>query len=157
MEKIIYAVVTIIVGTLIGFHLAMNGKLGMEFSRITTDSLRSAAAANLFFWVIGATVAFIYYMILQPGSFSEFFRIAPKPLLLAGVLGASIVFAVTFLIPGKTGGAGNGFIYLVVGQVIIGMLLSHFGLLGSSVDPVSIKKIIGITLLLGGLYFSVLA
>ena len=62
------------------------------------------------------------------------------PLLLtAGVLGASLVFAIAWLIP--KAGAGPVMITLLAGQVIGGLVMSHFGWLGSPVQPITITKI----------------
>jgi len=156
VEKIIYPFLTVIVGMFISLHLAMNGKLGNELKAVAVTPLKAASAANLFFWIIGAVFAIIYFLISKPGSPISLLSAATKPLLISGALGATIVFAVTYLIPGKVGGAGAGFLYLVVGQVLIGMVLSHFGLLGSPVDPITLKKIAGITIIFCGMYLVIL-
>lgn len=138
----------------IGLHLAMNGRLGADMQTVAGSPMRAAAAANFFFWVIGACLAGAYYFIFAPGAIPALFESGTKPLFLAGAMGASIVFAVTFLVPAKTGGAASGFIFLVTGQVLMGILLSHFGWL-SPVDPFTLKKAGGVVLLLAGLFLSV--
>ncbi|MBI3396688.1 MAG: DMT family transporter [Spirochaetia bacterium] len=152
MTKSLYIALTIVVGMFISLHLAMNGRLGGAFKSAAGTDVRAAAAANVFFWLIGALVAVAYYFILQPGSPLDFVSMAPKPLFLAGAMGASLVFAVTFLIPDKVGGAAYGFLFLVTGQVLMGLILSHFGWLGSPVDPVSIKKLAGLGLIALGVF-----
>jgi len=155
MERIVFGLVTVGVGMAIGLHLAMNGRLGADMQTVAGSPMRAAAAANFFFWMIGACLAGAYYFIFQPGSIPALFDAGTKPLFFAGALGASIVFAVTFLVPAKTGGAATGFIFLVTGQVLIGILLSHFGWLGSPVDQITWKKAGGVVLLLAGLFLSV--
>lgn len=156
MEKIIYPFLTIIVGMFISLHLAMNGKLGEELRLIAGTPIKAAGAANFFFWIIGAIFAALYFFLSKPGSPLTLLSASTKPLLISGALGASIVFAVTYLIPGKVGGAGPGFLYLMAGQVLIGVLLSHFGFLGSPVDPVTIKKITGLIIIFTGMYLVVI-
>jgi transporter family-2 protein len=39
---------------------------------------------------------------------------------------------------------------MIAGQVITGLVLSHFGLLGSPVEPISLYKILGALLLVAG-------
>ncbi len=39
---------------------------------------------------------------------------------------------------------------MIAGQVITGMLFSHFGILGSPVDPVSFLKIVGALMVIAG-------
>ncbi|MBE7439808.1 MAG: DMT family transporter [Spirochaetales bacterium] len=155
MERVFFSGLTILTGMLVGLHLAMNGQLGAQFKELAGSDVRAAAAANGFFWITGALVAIVFFLILGSPSPRALLQQGSPVLFLAGALGASIVFAVTYLIPARTGGAGNGFILLVSGQVIIGLLLSHFGWLGSPVDPLSLKKILGLTLLLAGLYFTI--
>ncbi len=157
MERVLFGALTVVTGMMVGFHLAMNGKLGIELRRLAGDDLRAAAAVNAFFWIVGALVALVYFLLLRPGNPRELLVAASKPLLLAGAIGASLIFAATLLIPTRTGGAGPGFVLLVTGQVIMGLVLSHFGLLGSPVDPLTLKKFLGLGLITGGLYLTVAA
>jgi transporter family-2 protein len=39
---------------------------------------------------------------------------------------------------------------MIAGQVITGMVFSHFGILGSPVEPISLTKALGALLLIGG-------
>lgn len=155
MERVFFFLLTILTGMLVGLHLAMNGQLGAQFKELAGSDLRAAAAANGFFWLIGAFVATVFFFLFGAPSPRVLMQQGSPVLMLAGALGASIVFIVTYLIPAHTGGAGNGFLLLVTGQVIIGLLLSHFGWLGSPVDVLSLKKGLGLTLLLAGLYFTI--
>jgi transporter family-2 protein len=41
-------------------------------------------------------------------------------------------------------------ITLLAGQVIGGIIMSHFGWLGSPVQPVSVMKIVGVLIMVGG-------
>lgn len=157
MERALFALLTVFTGMLVGLHLAMNGKLGLELKRVAESDLRAAAAVNVFFWLIGAAAALLYFLLLRPGSPRDLFAVASKPLLLAGAMGASLILAATLLIPVRTGGAGPGFVLLVIGQILMGLLLSHFGWLGSPVDPFTLKKLLGLGLLSGGLYLTVAA
>ena len=69
-------------------------------------------------------------------------------LLTAGVLGACLVFAIAWLIPQV--GAGPVMITLLAGQVVGGLVMSHFGWLGSPVQPVTLTKIAGVAVMIGG-------
>jgi hypothetical protein len=69
-------------------------------------------------------------------------------------LSLGVVFAISFLFPGRVGGAGIGFACLVVGQVLMGLLLSHWGALGSAVDPFSVRKAGGVLLVLAGAWLT---
>ncbi len=63
-------------------------------------------------------------------------------------MGACLVFAIAWLIPRE--GASAVMIMLIAGQVLGGMVLSHFGWLGSPVERVSLTKILGAAVMIGG-------
>jgi transporter family-2 protein len=69
-------------------------------------------------------------------------------LLTAGALGACLVFAIIWLIP--QAGARGVFISLLAGQVLGGMVLSHFGWLGSPVQRISATNVIGALVMIAG-------
>lgn len=65
-----------------------------------------------------------------------------------GILGAFYVGSAAALIP-QLGAAG--FLVLVVaGQILVSIVLDHFGLMGLTQRPVSLPRIVGIVLILGG-------
>jgi transporter family-2 protein len=69
-------------------------------------------------------------------------------LLVAGALGASLVFAIAWLLPQV--GAGPVMITLLAGQVMGGLLLSHYGWLGSPVQPITLTKVAGVLVMIVG-------
>jgi transporter family-2 protein len=126
--KVYLYVFTIFLGIVLAVHLAMNGKVG--------SVLNNARVANALFWCIGALGA------LQPLKHVH-------PLLLtAGILGASLVFAIAWLIPQV--GAGTVMITLLAGQVMGGLIMSHFGWLGSPVQPITLTRALGVLVMIGG-------
>jgi transporter family-2 protein len=48
-------------------------------------------------------------------------------------------------------GAAPFFVLLLTGQVISAMVLSHFGWLGSPVQPVTMTHMLGAVLMIGGI------
>ncbi|RPI09385.1 MAG: hypothetical protein EHM65_09200, partial [Acidobacteriales bacterium] len=69
-------------------------------------------------------------------------------LLTAGALGACLVFAIAWLIPQV--GAGSVMIMLLAGQIIGGLVMSHFGLLGSPVQPITVMRLAGTLVMIAG-------
>jgi bacterial/archaeal transporter family-2 protein len=47
-------------------------------------------------------------------------------------------------------GAGPVMITLLAGQILGGLLMSHFGWLGSPVQPITMMKLLGVLVMLGG-------
>jgi transporter family-2 protein len=118
----------------------MNGKVG--------SVLQNPRVGNALFWCIGALGAVLIGLSgWQSGSLTPLKQVHPV-LLSAGVLGACLVFAIAWLIPQV--GAGSVMITLLAGQVIGGLILSHYGWLGSPVQPITLSKIIGVLVMMGG-------
>lgn len=133
-------VLTMFLGVVLAVHLAMNGKVG--------SVLNNARVGNALFWCIGAAGALCIGLTgWQTGALSPLRQVHPA-LLTAGVLGASLVFAIAWLIPQV--GAGPVMITLLAGQVIGGLLMSHYGWLGSPVQPITITKVAGVLVMVVG-------
>jgi len=130
----------VFLGIILAVHLAMNGEVG--------KIMNNPRVANAVFWCIGAVMAVIVgFTGWKAGALGPISEVSPI-LLTAGAIGAMLVFAIAWLVPEV--GAGNVFITLLVGQIIGGLVLSHFGWLGSPVDPINITKLIGVALMIAG-------
>jgi transporter family-2 protein len=118
----------------------MNGRVG--------SVLNNARVANALFWCIGAVGAVLIGLSgWRAGALEPLNQVHPL-LLTAGILGASLVFAIAYLMP--LVGAGPLMITLLAGQVFGGLVLSHFGWLGSPVRPISATNILGVLIMIGG-------
>ena len=71
---------------------------------------------------------------------------------LAGAMGASLVFGIAWIIPQI--GAQQMTVMLLTGQILSAMLLSHFGWLGSPVQPVTLMNVVGALLMIGGVFLA---
>ena len=138
--KLPFFALTLFLGVILAVHLAMNGKVGAEI-----DNPR---VANAVFWCIGAVTAIIIGLTGWKSGALAPLKDINLLLLTAGAMGAMLVFAIAFLIPKV--GAGTLFITLLAGQVITGMVMSHFGWLGSEVEPITLIKALGVVLMIAG-------
>jgi transporter family-2 protein len=132
--------ITIFLGVVLAVHLAMNGKVG--------SALGNPRVANGLFWCIGALTAVIIGATgWRSGALNGVKAVHPA-LFTAGALGACLVFAIAWIIPRV--GAQSVFITLIAGQVLGGMVLSHFGWLGSPTQRLSLVNIFGAAVMFGG-------
>ena len=139
MKIPLYAM-TIFLGVILAVHLAMNGMVGAL--------LKNPRVGNALFWCIGALGALAIGLSgWRTGALDPLKQVHPL-LLTAGVLGACLVFAIAWLIPQV--GAGPVMITLLAGQVMGGLILSHFGWLGSPVEPITLTKLLGVAVMIGG-------
>ena len=131
---------TIFLGIVLAVHLAMNGKVGA--------SLNNPRVANALFWCIGALAAVLIGATGWKSVALDGLKDVHPFLLTAGAFGACLVFAIAWLIPEV--GAGAVMITLIAGQVLGGMIMSHFGWLGSPIKPVSVTNILGAAVMVAG-------
>ncbi len=138
--KIYLIILMLFIGVILTLHLSMNAQVGAI--------IKNPKIGNALFWTIGAFTAILIALTsLETEAFSRLKEV-PAWLLLAGVIGAILVFGIAWTIPQI--GAASAFVLMIAGQVIAGVVLSHFGLLGSPIEKISILKIMGILLLLSG-------
>lgn len=131
---------TMFLGIVLAVHLSMNGRVGAV--------LNNARVGNAVFWSIGALMAIgIGATGWRAGALAPLRDVHPM-LLTAGALGATLVFAIAWLIP--QAGAGPVMITLLAGQILGGLLMSHFGWLGSPVDRITVTKLVGVGLMIAG-------
>ena len=138
--KVQLLIFTMFLGIVLAVHLAMNGKVGA--------AINNPRVGNALFWCIGALGAIAIGLTgWRDGALSPVKDVHPL-LLTAGLFGACLVFAIAWLIPQV--GAAPVMITLIAGQILGGMVMSHFGLLGSPVQPVSVTNLIGALVMVGG-------
>jgi transporter family-2 protein len=131
---------TIALGIVLTVHLAMNGKVGAVLS--------NPRVGNALFWCIGAVMAVVIGLSgWQSGALNGLKGMNPL-LLTAGALGACLVFAIAWLIPQI--GAGPMTLYLLAGQITGALVLSHFGWLGSPVQPITMMSALGALVMFAG-------
>ena len=130
----------IFLGAVLTVHLAMNGKVGA--------AIGNPRVGNMVFWCIGAIGATIIGLSgWQAGALSGIRQVHPL-LLTAGLMGASLVFGIAWLFPRV--GAANATLALLFGQIVSGLIVSHYGWLGSPTQPISMRSVLGTLVMLAG-------
>jgi transporter family-2 protein len=127
-------------GIVLAVHLAMNGEVG--------NIVKNPRMGNALFWCIGAVTAVIIGFTGWDPAFRDRLKGVHPVLLIAGAMGACLVFAIAWLLPQV--GARAMFITLIAGQVFGGMILSHYGLLGSPIQRVSLMNALGAAVMVVG-------
>jgi transporter family-2 protein len=139
MRLQLYAL-TLFLGVVLAVHLGMNGAVGA--------ALNNPRVGNALFWIIGAVAAAIIGATgWQAGALGGLRQVSPI-LLSAGAIGACLVFGIAWLIPQI--GASSVMFGLIAGQILGGMIMSHYGWLGSPVQPVSLVNIAGAVVMVAG-------
>lgn len=133
-------ILAVVLGAAISIYMPMNGAIAKYAG--------SPIVANVLFYFVGLLTSLILLGIF--GDFRAIFKLKNLPpfLLITGVMSALMVLGTIFLLPKL--GAGKLFLLQIVGQIIMAMIVSHFGLLESPHDPITVQKIIGAAFLVIG-------
>lgn len=138
--KMTYISLALFAGAILPVQSAINAQLGVV--------LNNPLLATFISFVIGSLFLAILLALLPSGSFA--FNVAGLPwyLLLGGVLGGTYIFLTILTLP-KIGVAtlvGAA----IVGQLLLSVLIDHFGLLGVVQRSINVTRVVGILLLFTG-------
>lgn len=145
MQTGIHILIALMIGVIAAIYLPMNSSVSRH--------LGSPLTANITFYSVALVTSILLF--LMYGEFATIANLGNVPpwLYLTGFISAFIVLAITFLIPKI--GARQLVVLSVAGQMIMAMLISHFGVLESPQDPITVKKVAGAALLVAGVAVSV--
>ncbi|QBF32831.1 DMT family transporter [Thalassococcus sp. S3] len=141
-----YALVMLLAGIGIPILAALNAALGVRIGS-------PAAAAAVLFSVAFATTA-CAVLLTGPHALTKI-TLAPRYLLLAGVLIAFYVLSITYIAPHF--GVGNAVFFVLIGQLISAAAIDHFGLFGAQISPISLTRAAGIGIMALGVWVTQLA
>jgi transporter family-2 protein len=99
----------------------------------------------------GAIIALIPLLVY--GSKLAQWRSAPWYTLGAGFFGLIVIAAVSYIIP--RAGVAASITTVVAGQLLVGTILDHYGWLGAAARPVDITRLIGLGVVLAGVWLTV--
>ena len=99
----------------------------------------------------GAVIALIPILIV--GSKMRPWRNVPWYTLGAGFFGLGVIAAISFMIPRI--GVAPALIILLAGQLVMGAVLDHFGWLGLAPRPLDAARVLGLAVVLAGVWLTV--
>ena len=142
MNVLLYAV-AVLVGVLFPLQAGVNSTLGRGVQNPSFGALASGVGT--------AVVLMVYSLVARIGlPAGESLSRAPWWSYAGGLPGAMIVLAATLLAP-KLGSAP--FQALVIGgQLVMSIALDHFGALGFPEHPAGALRLVGLALMLGGVF-----
>lgn len=140
MQTGLYTLLALFIGAIISIYFPMNSAVSRYIG--------SPMTANISFFVVALLTSIFLFAIWGDVKTLNNIKQVPSYLFLTGVISAFIVLGTTFLIPQL--GARKFFILTIAGQIVMAMIVSHFGVLESPKDPLTIKKIVGAVLLFAG-------
>ena len=144
MQTILFALLTFGMGMIMSVYLPMNSSV----SRYSG----SPYVANFTFYLVGLAASIVIFAVFGDLRAAIKLKGVPPVLFLTGVMSNLVVLSTIFLIPRF--GARKVFVFLLAGEVIMAIIVSHFGLLESPKDPITLRKLAGAVLLILGAVIS---
>lgn len=135
---------------LIGFAGGM--AIGLQGPMASVITQRLGSLESVFIIHIGGAVAALIPIIFLGSRLGEW-RSVPWYALVAGALGMIVVMSMGYMIP-RIGAAG-ALITLLAGQLLVGSLLDHFGLLGIQQRSMDLQRLIGFGVVMIGVWLTV--
>lgn len=111
----------------------------------------SPVAAGLILSVVGGLVCAAVLVFTLPGSRINL-TAAPPQFYLGGALMAFYVLSVTIAAPRI--GVGNAVFFVLLGQLVAAAAIDHFGLFGSVVTPITLRRTLGIAVMAIGVFLA---
>jgi transporter family-2 protein len=136
-----YFILALAAGAMMPTQAAINNRLA--------GYVGSPVSAAFVSFLIG-TVGLLVYMLATGTSVRSLFGVtdAPPVAWLGGLLGAFFVTCTVILVPRL--GVAMTFSLIVAGQMLITLVLDHFGFLGIPVKEVSLARMAGVILITAG-------
>jgi transporter family-2 protein len=139
----------LIIGFVFGFappiQTAINSALGQQ--------IHSSVMAALVSFTIGTILLFILTLIfnrsLKMTSHNEFQGKIKPWYFIGGILGVIFVTSNIILMPHL--GAAVTTIVAMLGQMLMGVIIDHFGLLGTTVNKITLRKVAGVIAIMIGI------
>ncbi len=140
MDKLIWVIVAFIAGAVLPIQAGLNNKIA--------KAGESPVHASAISFVVGLLALLCYILISAQDISWKGLKEAPLYAWTGGLLGAFYVTIIVFAFPKI--GPGFTFGLVVAGQLLISMIMEHFQILGAQYQPISLGRVAGLLLIIGG-------
>ena len=130
-----------------GAMLPMQGALNAKLGAVMVHPMQATLVSYL-----GGTIACIIFLLFAQASLPDYKRLVSIDgyLYLGGFLGVVFVSGMLYLMPKI--GVANMLAAAILGQLLMSLIFDHFGLAGITIE-ISTNRVIGVMLLLAGVFF----
>jgi len=140
-------IIIILIGLMGGVAVGIQAPLSSMISQ------RLGVMESVFIIHIGGGIAALIPLLYYGGGKLNQWRTVPWYALCAGIFGLVVIFSMSYMIPRI--GVATALIILLAGQLLIGTILDHFGFLGAAIRPLDITRVVGLAVVLVGVWLSV--
>ncbi|NRG47464.1 DMT family transporter [Bacillus sp. CRN 9] len=130
--RFIAYIFALLAGMALSFEGAIYGELGKNIGKLET---------SFYNFIVGAIILGLLWLFFGKGNLSYVVK-APKWSLLGGVLGVVYLTAIVISIPFV--GVGITMVAVIIGQLIMSMVIEHFGWLGTNKVKMNREKVFAV-------------
>lgn len=142
-NQLLFILLSLLAGAMIPFQSAMNAQLG--------KSLQSPYYSALTVFVVAFIGLAIYILAARYSTPSgSQFAAAPKWSYLGGIFGGTYILLIVICAPKL--GIGNVTVVVLLGQIIAAVFIDQFGLLNAMVHRITWQRLLGVALMIAGVY-----
>lgn len=137
---------------MVGFFIALiSGALMSIQGVFNTQVTRSSSiwVANVFVQLTALLVCLGAWLFADRTSFAMLLKVEPKYMLLGGAIGAFITYTVIKSM--EMLGPARAVMLIVIAQLIVAYVIELLGLFGAEKQPLSMRKVIGMLIAIGGI------
>ena len=138
----IYLGMAFVAGSLLSIQAAVNSQLGKTLGQ---QPLMAAFVSFL----IGTI--FLFVIVMAKGQIGSL-ALMPQQAWwkwTGGLMGAFLVCSSIIVAPKV--GVANMLLFIIIGQLLAGLIIDHYGLLNMPIKPIDVSKIVGILVMIVGL------
>ena len=133
--------------------LAGGAAVGLQSPMASMISQRLGIFESVFIVHLGGAIIALLPLLYYGGGRLSQWRSMPWYTLAAGIFGLMVIGAISYMIPRV--GIAASITTIVAGQLLVGVLLDHFGLLGAAVRPLDLTRVVGLAVVLAGVWLTV--
>ena len=141
-----YLIMAFSAGTGMAMQAAINSQLGKAL-------YNQPIFAALWSFTSGTCILIALSLWFAKGNWLQTVSAIPSQpwwLLIGGLLGSGLVFSSIYLAPKM--GVANMVFFMILGQLLFGLIIDQFGLFNLPVREITLNKIIGLVIMLTGLF-----
>ncbi len=142
MERISF--LTVLIGMLGGIAV------GIQTPIANIIGQKVGSAASSFVVHISGLVFSVIVLLIYRGENIQNWRTLPAWVYIVGLFGVILYLTINYTIPriGTTAAVS----LIIMGQLVAGTVIDHFGLFGNAIHPIDGGRLLGLLLLIGGSY-----
>ncbi len=140
-------------GFIILFGLLGGVAVGLQGPLSSLMSQKIGTLESVFYIHLGGTIAAVIPLIFYGGRNLSRWREVPWYALGAGVLGLVVIAGMSYMVPRV--GVAPSVVLIVAGQLLVSVILDHYGLLGVHSRPFDITRALGLLLVFVGVWVTV--